>query len=333
VENVVAEPTMGNAVKLAARAGRGALSMVIAFVISFLAMAFTKNPNATIMGYVPRSLPSTYGEPRLAAQAEPLSAQFFDWAVRVLTLNLGTIRAREGAVAVGAVIADSLLVTLLYLIPAMIVAVVAGTMVQLLAVAIERGDLTKKTTLLGAAAVATPVFLFIYVIQIYLPLVAYRLTGSFIELGYSVTDSPLSLRNLRAALWPFFAMTFYLFAIQLRASGTDLEQYAGEPFVKTARAKGVGLLGICRHVFPHSAARLLTLLSSEMLGMVLVGLYVVEWVTETPGFGTLTIDAVGSRYPGLIFGVVLLPVGLVVAVNFFQDAYYTLVDPRVEAES
>ena len=324
---------MDNAVELLGRAGRGTLSMVIAFVVSFLAMAFTKNPNATPMGYVPRSLPSTYGEPRLAAQSEPLAAQFVDWTTRLLTLDLGVVRSGESAVAVGAVIADALVVTLLYLLPAMIVAVLAGTLVQLLAVAVERGDLTKKTTLLGAAAVATPVFLLVFVVQLFLPMFTYRLTGSFVELGYSSSKGPFSLQNLRAALWPFFAMTFYLFAIQLRAAGTDLEQYAGEPFVKTARAKGVGLLGICRHVFPHSAARLLTLLSSEMLGMVLVGLYVVEWVTETPGFGTLTIDAVGSRYPGLIFGIVLLPVGLVVVVNFLQDAYYTLVDPRVEAES
>jgi len=304
--------------------------MVIAFVVAFLAMAFTKNPNATPMGYVPRSFVSTYRKPRFAAQAEPLLAQFSEWAVRVLTLDLGRIQTNEGVVAVSSLLVDSIVVTLIYLIPAAIIAVVAGTVVQLLAVAVERGDLTKKTTLLGAAAVATPVFLFAYLIHIYLPVFVFRLTDSIVELGYNSRESPFSTRNLRSALWPFLTMTFYLFAIQLRAAGTDLEQYAGEPFVKTARAKGVGLLGICRHVFPHSAARLLTVLSSEMLGIVLVGLYAVEWVTRTPGFGTLTIDAVGSRIPGLIFGVVLLPVALVVGVNFLQDAYYALFDPRVD---
>ena len=83
-------------------------------------------------------------------------------------------------------------------------------------------------------------------------------------------------------------------------------------------------------MFPHSAARLLTLLSSEMLGVVLVGLYAVEWVTKTPGFGTLTIDAAGSRSPGLIFAVVLLPVLAVAAVNTLQNVYYSVIDPRVD---
>ncbi|NHX36306.1 MULTISPECIES: ABC transporter permease subunit [Halolamina] len=321
---------MDSALTLLRRGGRTVLSMAIAFVVAFLAMAFTKNPNATPMGYVPRSFVSTYPEPRFAAQAEPLFSQFTEWTVRVLTLDLGSIRTNEGVVPVTSLLVDSIVVTLIYLLPAAIIAVVAGTVVQLLAVAVERRDLTKKTTLLGAAAVATPVFLFAYLVHIYLPVFVFRLAGRIVDLGYNTRETPFSTRNLRAALWPFLTMTFYLFAIQLRAAGTDLEQYAGEPFVKTARAKGVGLLGICRHVFPHSAARLLTVLSSEMLGIVLVGLYAVEWVTRTPGFGTLTIDAVGSRIPGLIFGVVLLPVALVVAVNFLQDAYYELFDPRVD---
>ncbi|KPN30899.1 glutathione ABC transporter permease GsiC [Halolamina pelagica] len=304
--------------------------MVIAFVVAFLAMAFTKNPNATPMGYVPRSFVSTYSEPRFAAQAEPLFAQFSEWAVRLLTLDLGQVETTGETASITSLLVDSIVVTLIYLLPAAIIAIVAGTVIQLLAVAVERRDLTKKTTLLGAAAVATPVFLLAYLVHLYLPVFVFRLAGQLVELGYDTREGPFSTRNLRAALWPFLTMTFYLFAIQLRAAGTDLEQYAGEPFVKTARAKGVGLLGICRHVFPHSAARLLTVLSSEMLGIVLVGMYAVEWVTRTPGFGTLTIDAVGSRIPGLIFGVVLLPVALVVGVNFLQDAYYALVDPRVD---
>jgi len=319
-----------SAASLPVRAGRALLSLCIAYAISFLAMAYAPNPNAGPVGYIPRSFQNTYPEPRFAAQAAPLPAQFADWAVRLLTLDLGTVETHGGTVSVASMLADSLLVTLVYLVPAGLLAIVAGTMVQLLAVAIERGDLTKKATVFGAAAVATPVFLFAYLIHIYLPVFVFRLTDSIVQLGYNAQASPFTPRNLGALLWPFLTMTAYLFAIQLRAAGTDLSQYAGEPFVKTARAKGVGVWGVCRHVFPHSAARLLTVLSSEMLGIVLVGLYAVEWVTRTPGFGTLTIDAVGSRHPGLIFGVVLLPVALVVTVNLLQDAYYELIDPRVD---
>lgn len=323
---------MNTATALLVRAARGVLSLLVAYTIAFFAMAFTPNPNTGSFGYLPRSFVYASREPRFAEQSAPLLTQYLDWAGRLLTLELGRVETQAGVVDVSALLADTLVVTLLYLIPAGLLAIAAGTLLQLLAVASERADLTSKTTLLGAAAVATPVFLFAYLIHIYLPVVVFRATDSIVELGYNIQRSPVSLQNLQASLWPFLTMTFYLFAIQLRAAGTDLEQYAGEPFVKTARAKGVSLLGLCRHVFPHSGARLLTVLSSEMLGIALVGLYAVEWVTRTPGFGTLTIDAVGSRFPGLIFGVVLLPVALVVVVNFLQDAYYTLIDPRVNPE-
>jgi peptide/nickel transport system permease protein len=318
---------------LLTRAGRAAISLVVAYTISFLAMAYAPNPNVGQFGYVPRSFVRTYREPRFAEQAAPLAAQFLEWAVRLLTLDLGSVETNSGVMSISSLLADSLLVTAVYLVPAALFAIVTGTVVQLLAVAVERRDLTKKATVVGAAAVATPVFLFAYLIHVYLPVFVFRLTDSIVELGYDSQSGGVTAQNLRALLWPFLTMTAYLFAIQLRAAGADLSQYAGEPFVKTARAKGVGIWGVCRHVFPHSAARLLTVLTSEMLGIVLVGLYVVEWVTRTPGFGTLTIDAVGSRHPGLIFGVVLLPVVLVVTMNFLQDAYYELIDPRVDPVS
>ena len=112
-------------------------------------------------------------------------------------------------------------------------------------------------------------------------------------------------------------------------AGTDLEGYAEEPFLKTARAKGLHRLRLCRHVFAYSAARLTTVLVSEMLRVVSIGLYAIELITATPGFGTLTIDA-ASRHPGLVFAVVLLPAGLIAVTNAARGSYDTLYDPRVE---
>ena len=113
-------------------------------------------------------------------------------------------------------------------------------------------------------------------------------------------------------------------------AGTDLEGYAEEPFLKTARAKGLHRLRVCRHVFAYSAARLTTVLVSEMLRVVSIGLYAIELITATPGFGTLTIDAAASRHPGLVFAVVLLPAGLIAVTNAARGSYDTLYDPRVE---
>lgn len=312
------------------RVARVVLSLWLVFTGVFVALAYVPNPNAVTAAYQPRLFGSLYREPRFAAQSEPLVRQYLDWLVRVATLDLGRMGFAGEGVVVRTVVVDAVTVTLIHLVPALLLAVVLGTAIQLLAVAVEYGDASAKTKLLGAAAIAVPVFLVAYVLQVYLPGFIIETSGQITDLGYDETTGPFSRANLEAAIWPGLTMGLYLFAIQFRAAGTDLEQYAGEQFVKTARAKGVGILGVCRHVFPHSAARLLTVLTSEMLGMVLVGLYAVEWVTRTPGFGTLTIDAAGSRSPGLIFAAVLLPVFVVTVVNTLRETYYSLFDPRVE---
>ncbi|NHX36308.1 MULTISPECIES: ABC transporter permease subunit [Halolamina] len=315
---------------LGRRFGRVAVTLWVVFTGVFVALAYVPNPHTATVAYQPRLFRGIHREPRFAAQSEPLVAQYADWLVRIVTLDLGRIGFGDEAVVVREVVAEAVTVTLIHLVPAMLLAIVLGTLIQLLAVAVEYGDASATSKLVGAAAISIPVFLVAYLLQIYLPGFVIETSGQITDLGYDESTGPFSRANLEAAVWPSVTMGLYLFAIQFRAAGADLEQYADEAFVKTARAKGVGLLGICRHVFPHSAARLLTVLTSEMLGMVLVGLYAVEWVTRTPGFGALTIDAAGSRGPGLIFAAVLLPVLVVTVVNTARETYYSLFDPRVE---
>jgi peptide/nickel transport system permease protein len=318
---------------LGRRVGRVALTLWIVFTGVFVALAYVPNPHTARAAYQPRLFGPLYRQPRFADQSEPLLTLYLDWLVRVVTLDLGQVGFGDRAVVLRETVTEAVTVTLIHLVPAVLLAIVLGTLIQLLAVAVERGDASTKTKLAGAAAISIPVFLVAYVLQVYLPGFIIETSGEITNLGYDEASGPFSAANLEAAVWPSVTMGLYLFAIQFRAAGTDLEQYAGEPFIKTARAKGVGLLGICRHVFPHSAARLLTVLTSEMLGMVLVGLYAVEWVTRTPGFGTMTIDAAGSRAPGLIFAAVLLPVLVVSVVNTVRETYYSLFDPRVETSA
>ncbi len=315
------------------RVGRVLLTLWVVFTGVFVALAFVPNPHTATAAYSPRLFTGLYREQRFAAQSEPLLTQYVDWLVRVVTLDLGRIGFGDRAVVLRETVIEAVTVTAIHLLPAVVLAVVLGTLIQLLAVALERGDASTKTKLAGAAAISIPVFLVAYVLQVYLPGFIIETSGEITDLGYDAASGPFSAANLKAAVWPSVTMGLYLFAIQFRAAGTDLEQYADEPFIKTARAKGVSLWGICRHVFPHSAARLLTVLTSEMLGMVLVGLYAVEWVTQTPGFGAMTIDAAGSRAPGLIFAAVLLPVLVVSVVNTVRETYYSLFDPRVETNA
>lgn len=303
------------------------------FTVVFLAVAYTPNPN-TVAGFSyiakTKGLTASTAVP-FAKRSGSLVDRYLEWAGRLLTLDLGTVPGYEPLPA-SAVLGEALTFTLVYFLPAVVIAVVAGTLVQLYAVSSVR-RLAPRTALAGIVAVSIPSFLVAYAFEVTLPVVLILRFDRVLELGYATTEGPFSPRNLRAAVWPFLTTTLYLFGIQLRYAGAELSEYVTAPFVKTARAKGAGPLRVGRHVFPHAAVHLLTAFVTDMLGMVLIGMYVIEWLTDTPGFGTLTIDAIGTRVPALVFTVVLLPVVLATVVNFLQDVYYAFVDPRISEQT
>lgn len=140
----------------------------------------------------------------------------------------------------------------------------------------------------------------------------------------------LAGRNLVAALWPISAMGLCLVAVQLRYACDVLQEYAPADFVKTARGKGAGSWQAGPHVFRHTAVPLVTVFFTDMLGMVVLGVFVVEFIVGIPGLGELTIDAVLAQTLPLVLSLAVLTVLAGVLANFAQDVAYVLSDPRVE---
>lgn len=100
-------------------------------------------------------------------------------------------------------------------------------------------------------------------------------------------------------------------------------------FVKTARAKGASVWRVGLHVFRNAAVPLLTLFFTDMFGMVVVGMFVIEFVTGVPGFADMAIHAVSDGNLPLLLAVVTLSVLVGVVANFAQDVAYAVFDPRV----
>lgn len=311
---------------------RAVASIWVVFSIAFLSVSFTPNPNTVPgFGYVTKiNGIQYYSQPPFAAQEGPLLDYYLDWGARILTLDLGRVPASEPTSA-NAVIGEALTFTAIYFIPALIVAVLGGTLIQLYAVSDVRA-LDQSTKLLGVLAVSIPSFIIAHFVEATIPVFLIVTYDRILELGYRIDQGPFSAQNLKAAVWPFLTMALYLFGIQLRYAGSELSEYVDDPFVKTARAKGASTWRIGLHILPHAAVHLVTAFFTDMLGMVLIGMYVIEWITDVPGFGTLSIDAVGARTPALIFAIVLIPVLIATFTNYCQDVYYEFIDPRVREE-
>lgn len=103
----------------------------------------------------------------------------------------------------------------------------------------------------------------------------------------------------------------------------------GEPYIATARAKGVG----DRAVMVHHAARnaLLPVFTVFMLnlGYVVSGATVIETVFSYPGVGRLLFEAVLARDYPVLQGTFFVVTVSVIAANLVADLLYPLLDPRV----
>ncbi|MFC8175601.1 ABC transporter permease [Streptomyces sp. NPDC057254] len=101
-----------------------------------------------------------------------------------------------------------------------------------------------------------------------------------------------------------------------------------EPFVVTARARGIGELALrLRHVLRHALLPATTLLG-WIAGSLIGGAVIVEIVFSRQGVGRLVLSAVQNKDMPVVMAVVLLAAAVFVLVNLVVDALQWLVDPR-----
>lgn len=140
-------------------------------------------------------------------------------------------------------------------------------------------------------------------------------------------DAPLSL------LLPALTLGLSLAALNTRMVRGSLLEVLGQPFVRTARAKGLSDgRAVWRHALPNAALPVLTLLGLQ-LGHLLAGAVITETVFAWPGIGTLLIDAIRQRDYPLVQGCVLFISSAYVLVNSLTDLAYGWLDPRTRSAS
>ena len=104
-----------------------------------------------------------------------------------------------------------------------------------------------------------------------------------------------------------------------------------QPFVRTARAKGLGERAVrWRHAWPNALGPVLALFGL-WLPLLVAGSVFVEQVYSWPGLGTLAADAILARDYPVIMGTTLLVALAVVTGTLAADLLHRLVDPRVAA--
>jgi peptide/nickel transport system permease protein len=111
----------------------------------------------------------------------------------------------------------------------------------------------------------------------------------------------------------------------------EFEQVLQQPFVTTARTRGMSDLGVrVRHVLRHAILPAITL-SGWALGALVSGAVIAENIFGRPGIGQVLVTAVNTRDLPTVSGIVLLVAAIYVVANLLVDLAYTIVDPRLRA--
>ncbi len=109
----------------------------------------------------------------------------------------------------------------------------------------------------------------------------------------------------------------------------ELKEILATPYIRSARAKGLGPGAIVlRHVLPN-AAGVLSAVSGLILGGLVSGALTMEVLFGLPGLGSLAFQAIAGRDWTVLQSVVVLFALGVIAANLLADLAHRLADPRV----
>lgn len=110
---------------------------------------------------------------------------------------------------------------------------------------------------------------------------------------------------------------------------TSLEDTLDQPFITTARARGISDAAVrLRHAARHALIPLTTM-AGFLVGGLIGGTVIAETLFTRQGIGRVLLDAVTSSDVPLVLGLVLLAAIGYVLVNLVVDLLYPLIDPRI----
>jgi ABC-type dipeptide/oligopeptide/nickel transport system permease component len=133
----------------------------------------------------------------------------------------------------------------------------------------------------------------------------------------------------RSAVLPVLLLSIGPIAVFARQTRAGMLEVMGQDYIRTARAKGLREMTVVTgHALRNAFIPLLTILGF-LLGSLVEGTFLTEFIFGIPGMGQFAFESLGGRdYP------VIMTITLLVAVayalgNLWVDIFYGVVDPRI----
>ncbi|MEV5277432.1 ABC transporter permease [Streptomyces sp. NPDC051994] len=268
---------------------------------------------------------------------QPLWRQFWDFAAGIFTgRTMGSGQytlhcgfpclgySYENSQSVWSLLMDRLPVSASLALGAAVLWLLLGLSAGVVA-ALRKDTFTDRALMVGAVAAASLPVYFTSVMLIYGLI---RVAGLLPYPQYvSLAADPVHwASNL---LLPWIALAILYAAMYARQSRSSMIETMAEPYIRTARAKGLPRRTVVvKHGLRAAMTPILTLFGMD-LGGLLAGAVITESIFGLPGIGRLFYNALSTGDQPVILGVTLLAAAFIVVANLAVDLLYAVVDPRV----
>lgn len=253
---------------------------------------------------------------------EPLPVQFAIWAGNAMRLDFGdSIYSNQ---PVTRLIMQRLEPTFVLALTTLVLTLIIAIPLGVIAAWRANGIADRAIMAFAVVGFSVPVFVTGYLL-IYA--FAVRLKWFPVQ-GYQ----PLSdgvLGTLHSVALPSLALALVFAALIARVTRAAMLEVLSENYIRTARAKGLGIFRILIvHALKSAGVPVVTVVGIGFAALV-GGMVVTESVFNIPGVGRLTVDAITRRDYPVVQGVILFFSVSLIAINLLVDLSYALFDPRV----
>lgn len=299
------------------RVGRALVTVAIIVSLAFVILRLSGDPAIMILG--PEAAPQAVVAFRKAwGLDQPIWMQYLKYFGAVFQGDLGN-SMRDGRAAL-AVVWERVPLTLAITVPALFINVLIGLPAGVLAALFRNTAFDRLIMTVSVIGFTVPSF----VMGLTLALV-FAVWLRLLPSGGSGT--------LAHAVLPVVTMGIIGAAVIARFTRSAMLEVLGQPYIRTASAKGVPWSRvITRHALANAAIPTMTIIGF-MVGSLVAGAVVVESVFSWPGVGRLLVTAVANRDLAVV-QVILLFIGFtMVAANLAVDLLYGWVDPRLRTKT
>ncbi|MBX5101261.1 ABC transporter permease [Rhizobium lentis] len=292
---------------------RAAFTVALVVTFVFLVLRLSGDPARSIMGEdaSPEAMAAFRREWGLD---QPLWMQYFHYFAAIFHGELGQ-SMRGGGTALDLVL-SRIPATLMLTLPALLMKLAIGIPAGVYAALHRDSAIDRAVMITAVAGYTVPSFVLgLVLVQFFAIWLSWLPTGG--------------AGGLQHIILPIITLGVGGAAVLARFVRSAMLEVLGQPYIRTASAKGIPWPSVVRgHALPNAAIPTVTIVGF-MVGNLIAGSVVIESVFSWPGLGNLLVVSVASRDLAVVQCILLLVAVAMVFSNLVVDFLYGVLDPRL----